>query len=230
MGFGVGAAVLTLVPWIAFNLSRFERPVYISSNFGGTLAAANCDATYYGDDLGYKNYRCAQRLFEAAERADPRWRELDISQQDAAARKLSLRYVRAHAGRLPTVVALRWARVVGLYQREREVVAARVFYKRERPLAEATSWTFYAAAAAAVAGGIMLRRRRVPVFPLAAFPVVILISVAVTFGQDRYRAPAEVALLVLAAVAVDSVARRGSDRRARVRSTPAAAPEEPALT
>ena len=225
MGFGGGAAMLTLMPWIAFNLSRFERPVYISSNFGPTLAAANCEATYYGEDLGYKNYACAQRVFEIAARADPRWRQLDVSQQDAAVRKLSLDYVREHSGRLPVIVGLRWARVVGLYQREREVVAARVFYKRERLLAEATSWSYYVVAAAAIAGAIVLRRRRVPVFPLAAFPVVILISVAVTFGQDRYRAPAEVALLVLTAVAVDSVASRRSSRRARAGTGPA--PDEP---
>jgi hypothetical protein len=230
LGFGAGAAALTLGPWIAYNLSRFERPVYISSNFGPTLAAANCEATYFGDDLGYKNYGCAQRLFEVAERADPRWRDLDVSQQDAAVRKLSIRYVRAHAGRLPAVVAVRWARVVGLYERDREIVAARVFYKREPPVAQATSWSYYGAAAAAIAGAIVLRRRRVPVFPLAAFPVVILVSVAVTFGQDRYRAPAEVALLVLAAVAVDAVVGRRSHRRARVRSAPAHASEEPALT
>ena len=210
MGIGGAAAALTLFPWIAFNLSRFEKPVYISSNFGPTLAAANCDATYYGNDLGYKNYQCAERIFDAAERADPRWRRRDVSQQDAAVRKLTMRYVRAHSGRLPAVIAVRWARVVGLYERGREVVAARVFYKRERPLAEVTSWSYYGAAALAIAGGIMLRRRRVPVFPLVAFPVIILISVAVTFGQDRYRAPADVALLVLAAVAVDSLAGRRS--------------------
>ena len=210
MAVGGGAAALTLAPWVGYNLSRFERPVYISSNFGPTLAAANCDETYDGKDLGYKNYGCAQRLFEVAERADPRWRELDVSQQDAAVRKLSVRYVREHSRRLPTVVAARWARVVGVYEREREIVAARVFYKRERPVAQATSWGYYAAAASAIAGGVVLRRRRVPVFPLAAFPVMVLISVAVTFGQDRYRAPAEVALLVLAAVAVDGIARRRS--------------------
>lgn len=209
-GIGGVAAALTLLPWIAFNLSRFEKPVYISSNFGPTLAAANCDATYYGNDLGYKNYQCAQRVFEAAERADPRWRQRDVSEQDAAVRKLTMRYVRAHTGRLPAVIAVRWARVVGLYEREREVAAARVFYKRERLLAEVTSWTYYGAAALAIAGGITLRRRRVPVFPLVAFPVIILVSVAVTFGQDRYRAPADVALLVLAAVAIDSLASRRS--------------------
>ena len=54
-------------------------------------------------------------------------------------RKLTMRYVRAHTGRLPAVIVVRWARVVGLYERGREVVAARVFYKRERPLAEITS-------------------------------------------------------------------------------------------
>jgi 4-amino-4-deoxy-L-arabinose transferase-like glycosyltransferase len=204
----VGAAAVTIGPWVAFNISRFEKPVYISSNFGPTLAAANCDATFYGDDVGYKSYPCAARAFELAERADPNWRDLDVSQQDAEVRARALRYVRGHLDRLPVVVAARWARVTGLHDRGQEVVADRLYYKRERELAEVTSWIWYGVVAGAVAGGLVLRRRRVPVFPLAAIPVIVLVSVAVTFGQSRYRAPAEVTLVVLTAVAVDAVGRR----------------------
>lgn len=208
--FGALAVALTLAPWVALNLSRFKEPVYLSTNFGGTLAAANCDATYYGNDIGYKNYLCAQRLFEAAERADPSWFSLDVSQKDSAVRKRSLRYVRSHLSRLPAVIAARLARITGFYRREQEISADRVFYKREKALAEAASWSFYVAAGAAVAGGLVLLRRRTPVFPLVAFPIIILVSVTVTFGQDRYRAPAEVALIVLSAVAVDALITRGT--------------------
>ena len=60
----------------------------------------------------------------------------------------------------------------------------------------------------AVLGVVVLRRRRVPVFPLLAFPITVLISVALTFGQARYRAPAEAALVILAAVAIDAAIER----------------------
>ncbi len=50
----VSVAVLGLVlaPWIAFNLTRFEDPVLISTGDGLALAAANCDLSYYGADIG----------------------------------------------------------------------------------------------------------------------------------------------------------------------------------
>src|SRR5262249_2347692 len=43
---GASAAVLVF-PWTGFNLSRFDRPVFISSGLGVMLASANCDTTYY---------------------------------------------------------------------------------------------------------------------------------------------------------------------------------------
>ena len=69
--------------------------------------------------------------------------------------------------------------------------------------------------------GVGLRRRRVPVFPLAALPAIVLISVTLTFATNRYRAIAEGALVVLAAVAIDAGARWLHARRA---SGAAAAP------
>ena len=53
-----------------------------------------------------------------------------------------------------------------------------------------------------------MRRRRVPVWPLLAFVVNVAVAVAVTFGQPRYRAPADVAVTVLAAVALSVLLRR----------------------
>ena len=40
-GVGVVASLLTLGPWVGFNLSRFSHPEFISTGLGGTLIAAN---------------------------------------------------------------------------------------------------------------------------------------------------------------------------------------------
>jgi hypothetical protein len=48
------------------------------------------------------------------------------------------------------------------------------------------------------------------VFPLASLPVLVVITTAVFFGLVRYRAIAEVSLVVLAAVAVDAAVQRVS--------------------
>jgi hypothetical protein len=56
----------------------------------------------------------------------------------------------------------------------------------------------------AIAGAVLARRRRVPIYPLLAFPATVVLSVLFTIGQTRYRAPAEISLVVLAAVAVEA--------------------------
>ena len=203
------AALMIVTPWVAFNLSRFDESVYISTGFGGTLAAANCDATYHGSGLGSKNYACGGAAFLAAERnANVPLATLDASEIDAAVRAETMKYVRAHRGRLPVVVAARWGRITGLFRPRQEMRLDALFYRKERGVMEAGFFSYYAVAALAVVGAVTLRRRRVPVFPLVAFPVIVLVSVGITFAQIRYRAPAEVSLVLLAAVAIDAVVRR----------------------
>jgi hypothetical protein len=51
------------------------------------------------------------------------------------------------------------------------------------------------------------------VFPLVVLPAVVLFTVAVTYATDRFRASAETALAVLAAVALDAAWRRLRTRR-----------------
>jgi hypothetical protein len=56
-------------------------------------------------------------------------------------------------------------------------------------------------------------RRDVPIWPLIAVPAIVVIAVALTFGQTRYRAPAEPVVVLLAAVAADAWLRRRAARR-----------------
>ena len=51
-----------LAPWVAFNLSRFENPVYLSEGYQVTLATSTCDATYYGEFTGYWSITCPQEF------------------------------------------------------------------------------------------------------------------------------------------------------------------------
>ena len=34
--------LLVVGPWVGYNMSRFDDPVFISSGFGVTLASSNC--------------------------------------------------------------------------------------------------------------------------------------------------------------------------------------------
>ena len=56
------------------------------------------------------------------------------------------------------------------------------------------------------------RKRDVPIYPLLVFPATVLLAVLFTIGETRYRATAEVSLVVLAAVGIDA-AMTGVKRR-----------------
>jgi hypothetical protein len=62
-------------------------------------------------------------------------------------------------------------------------------------------------ALAAVAGAVILRRRREAVFPVLAPILTVVLSVALFYATTRFRASAEGALCLLAAVAVEAAWR-----------------------
>lgn len=225
---GGATTLATLLPWVAFNLSRFEEPVYMSTNFGVTIAAANCDSTYYGDLIGYKDWDCAVAAHEAGAARVADWDGLDASQRDEHIRREAVSYARGHLRRAPVVLAARVARVLKLYGVGQELRFDNERHGQELGVAYVGLATWYVGAGLAVAGAVTLRRRRqVPIFPLLAVPAMILVSVAVTFAQTRYRAPAEPVVVILAAVAIDAWLRRRRAEPPDEADTDAAEPAEP---
>jgi 4-amino-4-deoxy-L-arabinose transferase-like glycosyltransferase len=211
-----GAATLVamalVAPWVGFNLARFRHPVLLSSQLETTLAGSNCDDTYHGADIGLFTQNCLS-LYPH----DPHEEESVTAQ---TLRKGATHYIRTHLGRAPVVAAARVGRVTGVY-RVSEQIDLDVFVEgRERPLAIVGLLAGYATGVAAVAGAVIVRRRRgPPVFPLVVLPAVVLFTVAVTYATDRFRASAETALAVLAAVALDAAWQGLRPRRdERVRS------------
>ena len=68
-------------------------------------------------------------------------------------------------------------------------------------------WLYYALAVLAVFGIWRLWRRRIPISPLLSMAIVVTATAAMTFGVTRYRVPADVSLVVAAAVGVDAMLR-----------------------
>ena len=84
---------------------------------------------------------------------------------------------------------------------------------------ETVTWAldcYYVLMPLAIAGAVVLRRRRVTLYPLLAQALLATFTAATTFGVTRYRAGAEVAVVVLAALAVDAVAQRRWPRPLRL--------------
>jgi 4-amino-4-deoxy-L-arabinose transferase-like glycosyltransferase len=204
------AAAVPMAPWVVFNLTRFDRPVLLSTGLETTLLTANCDPTYYGDGLGYYSPSCL-RSAEGRVRTDD-----DASERSDVYRRIVRDYVGDHIGRVPIVVLARWGRITGLYRPAQQVDFDDRLEGRERWVATSGLFSFYAVAVLAIAGGVILRRRRTPVYPLVVPLVIVFVAVVMALGSNRYRASAEGALVVLAAVTIDAGLRAWAARRTDV--------------
>jgi CHASE2 domain-containing sensor protein len=106
------------------------------------------------------------------------------------------------------VAVARVARVWDLY-RPTQNVELNSFYERRGNVA---SWAvligYYLSLPFAIAGLVLMRKRRIPIFPMIAIALSVTFTVAVSFGITRYRAPVDVVLPLLAAVAVVALWRR----------------------
>lgn len=192
LGVALGVALLVISPWVIRNLATFDRLTFVSTG-DGTLAGANCAPAYRGPKIGLWVISCYR---EAAPG--------DESDANAAWRRQGLTYARDHAGRVPLVVAVRVARIWQVFGPLQD---ARVNRDDGRP-----SWmnmlalgAYAALVPGAVAGGVVLRRRGQRLLPLGAQVALVTATAAMVWGAVRFRSPADVAMVVLAGVALDRV-------------------------
>jgi 4-amino-4-deoxy-L-arabinose transferase-like glycosyltransferase len=198
-GTALVVALATLVPWIAYNASRFDDFVVMSTNDGATFADTNCPAAYSGPLIGLWVFGCHAPIQEASEE----------SVRSAQLRDLGLHYAKDHAGRVPVVVAARIGRVWGLF-RPFQTLDADSFGKWAPSTSKIMVIGYWLVAGFGIAGFFVLRRRRVPISPLVAALVSVTITAAITYGIARFRVPGDAVFVVLAAVSVDALIRRRS--------------------
>jgi hypothetical protein len=185
---------VTLAPWLIRCWIVFDEPVFISTNSGDLIAGANCADVYSGTHLGSWSFACATGATGANEAVVA-----------AKLRDRGVNYARDHAGRLPVVAAARALRPWGFYNPDGEVSGKTLGEGRSKTANWVGLVACWALLALAVAGFVALRRRGQPLFILAApFVLVLLVSVA-SYGILRFRAPADVALVVLGAVGIDAL-------------------------
>ena len=204
-----GAVIVTILPWAAYNTSRFHTPVLLGNELGVTVAVTNCSSTYSGRLFGFQDERCRN-----AARAAGRITGHDDPTRDSQYLDAGLDYARAHLSRIPIVVAAREGRLWSVFRISQQIHLDTGRNTSPRVI-RAGFLMYYALLPAAIFGAVVLRRRRVNLLPLVALCVTVSIGAALTYGFTRFRAAAEVAIVLLAAVAVDAVLRR----RARLRRT-----------
>ncbi|HZQ58078.1 MAG TPA: acyltransferase family protein [Acidimicrobiales bacterium] len=196
--------VLVIAPWVGFNLSRFNEPVYISSGLDPTVAVSNCDTVYYGPITGYWSRPCILAM--------PVPTTGDVPAQEAAYRRIAVDYIKHHKSRLPAVVVARVARTFGLFHPVQQIKLDEI-ETRELLFSSIGLGMYYVLLVGTAIGLWAMRRRKIPVSPIIAVVATVAFAVAITFGQTRYRASAEPVLVVAAVVGFVEVARLARDRR-----------------
>ncbi len=203
------ACLVALSPWVIYNLTRFEHRVLLSTGAEITLLTSNCDTTYYGSKMGYWSLDCGADIDITP--------DLDQSEAAILYRREAVDYIKDHRKRVPLVIAARWGRITSLWRPFQQVELETNIEAKPAWVAWSSLFSFWAVALLAITGAVVLRRRRVPIIPLVAPALVVLWAITVTHAESRYRASAEGAFVVLAAVALDAGLRRWRDRQ-----TPAA--------
>jgi 4-amino-4-deoxy-L-arabinose transferase-like glycosyltransferase len=201
----VAVAALVVAPWVGFNLARFHKPTFISTNDGITLAGANCDETYHGPGIGLWTLgNCTGSLDRPG----------DQSQVSSIYRRKAFDYIGHHKSRVPIVALARVARTWSLY-RPLDKVSFNAGEDRERWVTRLGLVAYYPTLLAAIGGGVVLWRRRMrgALWVLCTPIVVVTIGAVITYGQTRFRAPAEPALAVLAAVGIVAMVERVRNER-----------------
>lgn len=195
------ACALLVAPWTAYNTTRFDRPVVLSTGLGATMKAGNCDLTYSGERLGYYQVGIFKGCNVLANLSS------DPSIADGQQRRAAIEFMGENRSRVPVVVAARIGRTFNVFRPFQQV-----HFEAER---NTSLWvlrlglfTYWMLVPLAVLGAVIARHRKIPIYPLLAFPVVVVLSVAFTIGAVRYRAPAEIPLALLAAFAIDVVTNR----------------------
>jgi len=194
-------AAFVVAPWVVYNMGRFEEPVVLSHGDGNVLIGSNCDATYHGTLLGFHNGFCGFIEDLPAEN----------SLEAAARRRGAFDYIGDHLDRLPVVIAARVGRVWGAYG---QVQMARIAQAEGRPVVTSLAGLamFWALVPLSVLGALRLRRAGLSLWPLVAPLVIVTFNAAAFYGLTRFRVPAEVPLVVLAAVAIARLRSAGRQR------------------
>lgn len=203
----VSAAVTVLVvaPWVVPNLLRFNEPVLMSTNDGITLIGANSPPTYSGDAIGFWSLEYAETLGPEI----PELQDADSSEQSRIWRSEALAYIGDNLDDQPRVMAARLGRLWSVF-RPVQMSDLNTGEGRELWASNLAFVGLWVAAPLALIGWWRLGREGLTRWPFAVLAVHVSLIGALFYGIPRFRAPAEIAVVVCAAVAVHWLASLGT--------------------
>ena len=203
----IGMTVL-VGPWVARNLTSFNRPVLLGTGLELSVDTANCDSTFdpHSGLFAFADFHCPSLPPAAGDQSD----DAEYYRHEV------LNYLKDHKRRLPEVAAARVGRTWNLYSPVGQTSLDR-FDGRPVWASRIALLAFYPITAAGIAGVLALRRRRVPVLPLLSLPAIVTLQALLNPPYTRYRAPADAALCVAAGCLLAWGFERRGDGRAHSR-------------
>ncbi len=204
-----GVCVLVLAPWVIRNQVRFEETTLISTQDGLTLIGANCPDTYFGPGKGFWAVQCAD-LVEVPPDADQ-------SERSVLYRDYAFDFIAENRGEVPGVVAARLARGLSVWDTT-GTTWLNTGEGREKWASNVGLWQYWILTPLAVWGWWRWpsRQARWPALLTAGLSVLVI---AAFYGIPRFRIPAEVVIVLGAAITVEAL---GSYLWARLRPPRAA--------
>jgi 4-amino-4-deoxy-L-arabinose transferase-like glycosyltransferase len=199
---------IVLVPWAAYNHTRFTKNVIFTDNTGNTMLAGACDKVFSGPNIGSYDQSC---VYAVLLRKDVTG---DESEVDGRLQQAAIDYTRAHLGELPAVSLARQGRAWSFYQPFAQTELDTKYTGFELWAARVGLYMYWVLVPLAVYGLVKLRRRSVPIYPLLGFAVIVVLITAITFGETRYRSSTEVPLVIAAAAGIDALLTRWRGDRA----------------
>ena len=113
-------------------------------------------------------------------------------------------------GVLPAVSWARLGRTFGFFRPDQQLHYDAQVETRNLGAGRVALAMYYAFVTLSIGGVLLLRRRGLPISPLVGLVGTAAVSVVLTYGQTRFRAPAEPAFVLLSAVALDALLARRS--------------------
>jgi 4-amino-4-deoxy-L-arabinose transferase-like glycosyltransferase len=194
--------LLVVGPWVGRNLSLFGHTVVLSEDYGPVVAGANCATTSSGDLEGWWSPTCLARVPVTGQSPS-----VTTADQVHVGRV----YVADHLGSSVGVAAVRLGRLWNVY-RPLQSVKLEVGTGRPAWVSRLGLWYFYLLVPSAVVGAVALRRRRLLLFPFVALILLSSVTGVLAFGDARFAVEADVAMAMLAGVALDVLVTRVSRR------------------
>jgi hypothetical protein len=165
------------------------------------MAVSNCDQAWHGEFRGFWYMPCASAVTPPPG---------DQSQEGVFWRKRALNYIGDHLDEVPGVLVAKVGRVWGFY-RPIQQWSLEELEGHDRWVAQIASGFYYVLMPFAIYGLVRIKRRGLPISPLVAMAALVTIAAMITFGNTRYRAQAEVAIVTAAAVGIEAVWSRRRD-------------------